>query len=48
VFRQADPEFVSILEDIRWARDPAGAVRRLVARCGRPLEARHGIVPTKL
>ncbi|KAI8462467.1 MAG: PIF1-like helicase-domain-containing protein [Monoraphidium minutum] len=53
VFRQADPEFVSILEDVRraaagWARNPAAAVQRLVARCARPLAARHGIVPTKL
>ncbi|KIY91889.1 hypothetical protein MNEG_16074 [Monoraphidium neglectum] len=48
VFRQADPEFVAVLEDIRWARNTQRAVQTLVDKCARPLVAKNGVVPTKL
>ncbi|KAI8467240.1 MAG: hypothetical protein J3K34DRAFT_431333 [Monoraphidium minutum] len=48
VFRQADPEFVEVLEAVRWARAPGPALRKLIAKCARPLPARGGVKPTRM
>ncbi|GFR48015.1 hypothetical protein Agub_g9844, partial [Astrephomene gubernaculifera] len=48
VFRQADALFASLLDDIRYGRNAAAAVRRIVEACGRPLDCSDGIKPTRL
>lgn len=48
VFRQADISFASLLDDVRYGRNPAGALATLVARCSRPLPCDDGIKPTRL
>ncbi|MEW5314863.1 MAG: hypothetical protein WDW38_006328 [Sanguina aurantia] len=48
VFRQSDTTFVQILDDIRYGRDVAAALRKLTALCSRPLSFTDGIKPTRL
>ena len=47
VFRQADEDFVAILNDLREGRGQT-ALAALAQRCARPLPSVHGIQPTEL
>ena len=47
VFRQADEDFVTILNDLREGRGQS-ALAALQQRCSRPLRCAHGINPTEL
>ena len=47
VWRQSDPTFVNMLNEIRVGNPSPEAVRRLQA-CSRPLSQQDGIIPTKL
>eukprot|EP00798_Chlamydomonas_sp_ICE-L_P021499 gene21499-28480_t len=48
VFRQKDLEFVTLLDDIRYGRNPEAAIHRLKQLCSRPLINNTGIKPTQL
>lgn len=48
VFRQADQQFVSVLERVRWAKLDAEVVATLSSRLGAVLDCSDGIQPTHL
>lgn len=47
VFRQRNPEFVRMLNDIRTGNGTA-AIQQLLKQCTRPLPEQHGVKPTQL
>lgn len=48
IFRQADANFASLLDDVRYGRNTQAALATLVATCSRPLPCDDGIRPTRL
>ena len=47
VWRQRNPEFVRMLNDIRTGNSKA-AIQELLQRCSRPLPEQNGVKPTQL
>lgn len=47
VFRQRNPEFVRMLNDIRTGNGTV-AIQQLLKQCTRPLPEQHGVKPTQL
>ena len=47
VWRQRNPEFVRILNDIRTGNGK-GAIQELLQQCSRPLPEQNGVKPTQL
>ena len=47
VWRQRNPEFVRMLNDIRTGKGK-GAIQELLRSCSRPLPEQNGIKPTQL
>ena len=47
VFRQRNPEFVRMLNDIRTGNGKA-AIQQLLQLCTRPLPEQNGVKPTQL
>ena len=47
VFRQRNPEFVRMLNDIRTGNGTA-AIQQLLKQCTRPLPEQHGVKPPQL